>query len=69
MAISELVIMFIVTSTIGCVLTISRLLYKSKCVSIEFCGCKIIRDTAVEEHEDMRRIENMNRSEDESIST
>ena len=66
---TDVVLMFIVTSGIGCVLTICRLLYKSKCISIECCGCKIIRDTEIEEHEDHERRMNMNRSEDESIST
>lgn len=69
MPISDVVVMFIVTSGIGCVLTIARLLYKSKCISVECCGCKIIRDTEVEQIEDHERQMHMNRSEDESIST
>lgn len=75
MPITDVVLMFIVTSGIGMILTIARLLYKSKCISIECCGCKIVRDVDVEEHEDHeRRMISINRGENndnegESIST
>ena len=71
MPMTDVVVMFIVTSGIGCVVTIARLLYKSKCVSVQCCGCKIVRDVDVEEHEDHeRRMMQINRGEDsESVLT
>ena len=69
MPMTDVVVMFIVTSGIGCVLTIARLLYKSKCISVQCCGCKIVRNTEVEQTEDLRRLEIINRGDNESIST
>jgi hypothetical protein len=45
-------LIFLVTSIITCCLTTSRMLYKSKCRSVDCCGIKIVRDVAVEEHLD-----------------
>lgn len=39
---------FLTTSVIGCFLTLSRMLYKSKCVYVKFCGLEIKRDVEVE---------------------
>lgn len=42
---------FFMTSIIGCLLGIIRMLYKSKCSLVECCWCKIIRDVETEEKE------------------
>ena len=42
---------FFITSTIGLIIALTKMAYKSKCKEIN-CGCiKIIRDTEVEEKE------------------
>jgi hypothetical protein len=48
---SEVFFSLLLTSSIGCLLTVCRLLYKSKCSSIEisYKGIKIIRDIQNEE--------------------
>lgn len=48
---SEIFWSFFMTSIIGCMLSITRMCYKSKCSTCEFCGIKIIRDVALEEKE------------------
>lgn len=45
-------LIFFVTSIITCSLAVTRMLYKSKCRSIDCCGIKIVRDVAVEEQLD-----------------
>lgn len=52
---SEIFFTFLVTSVIGCCLATTRMLYKSKCRSIDCCGVKIVRDVRVEEHLDENR--------------
>lgn len=54
MALTEGFLIFLVTSVITCCLTTSRMLYKSKCRSIDCCGIKIIRDVRAEEHLDQQ---------------
>ena len=49
---SEIFYTFLVSSASGLFLAIIAMLYKSKCISIEFCCCKIIRDIDAEEKED-----------------
>ena len=54
MALTEGFLIFLVTSVITCCLTTSRMLYKSKCRSVDCCGIKIVRDVVVEEHLDQQ---------------
>jgi hypothetical protein len=49
---SEIFWTFLCTSVIGCCLATSRMLYKSKCKSIDCCGIKVVRDVAGEERVD-----------------
>lgn len=46
---SEVFYTFLITSTIGLILAIGRLCYKSKCRSVSFCCLKIERDVEGEE--------------------
>ena len=61
MSLTEGFLIFLVTSVITCCLTTTRMLYKSKCRSVECCGIKIVRDVRVEEHLDQQvpRIQSM----------
>jgi len=49
---SEVFWSFFLTSTIGCIMGILRMIYKSKCKNCSFCGIKIERDIEAEEHID-----------------
>jgi len=51
---SEIFFTFLVTSVIGCCLATTRMIYRSKCRSLECCGIKIIRDVRVEQHLDQQ---------------
>jgi hypothetical protein len=48
---------FVITSSIGCILAFSKMLYKSKCKSCRCCGCELIRDVEGEEKLDQLEIE------------
>jgi len=48
---------FVITSSIGCILGIARMCYKSKCISIKCCGFELIRDTKEEEKIDELELE------------
>lgn len=39
---------FLITSVIGCILKISGMLYKSKCVEVECCCIKVKRNATLE---------------------
>jgi hypothetical protein len=54
---SEVFWSFTITSTIGCFLAITALLYRSKCKEVSCCGCKIIRDIEAEVELDERNVE------------
>lgn len=45
---SEVFWSFFLTSSIGCIMGILRMAYKSKCKSCSFCGFKIERDIVLE---------------------
>ena len=49
---SEVFWSFFLTSAIGCILALTRQIYKSKCKSCSLCGIKIERDIHAEEHID-----------------
>ncbi len=48
---SEIFWSLFLTSSIGCILAVSRMCYKSKCEKIELCGMKIDRNVVLEEKE------------------
>jgi len=56
---SEVFWSFFLTSSIGCIIGILKMIYKSKCKSCSFCGIKIERDidaeTEIDELEIQRR--------------
>ena len=43
--------MFLITSSIGFIIAISKMCYKSKCKEVDICCVKIVRDTNLEEKE------------------
>ena len=43
--------MFVLTSSIGFIIAISKMCYKSKCKEVDICCIKVIRDTNLEEKE------------------
>lgn len=46
---SEVFFSFLITSIIGCIIGIARILYKSKCKKCSICGFVIERDVQTEE--------------------
>ena len=63
---SEIFLTFSVTSFIGCFLTLSRQIYKSKCRNFSFCGITVERDIKAEEHIDQLELEKI-KSETKSV--
>jgi len=62
---TEIFLSFVVTSGIGAILVVCRLLYKSKCKNFELCCLKIERDAEEENNADLiidisRRLSNTN---------
>lgn len=51
MTMSEIFWTFVITSSIGLIISLAKMSYKSKCKECSFCCIKIIRDTALEEKE------------------
>ena len=49
---SEVFWSFFLTSTIGCIMGILRMIYKSKCKKCSLCGCVLERDVEGEERID-----------------
>jgi hypothetical protein len=47
----EVFLSLIVTTSVGCLLSIARMFYKSKCKNIKCCGLVIERDVAEERKE------------------
>jgi len=43
--------MFLITSSIGFIIAVSKMCYKSKCSKVDICCIKVIRDTNLEEKE------------------
>jgi hypothetical protein len=54
---SEVFWSFFLTSTIGCIMGILRMIYKSKCKNCSFCGFKVERDVEGEERIDELEIQ------------
>lgn len=55
---SEVFYSFFITSVIGFLVVIGRMLYKSKCNEFSFCGLKILRNVQLEAEIDEEMIEN-----------
>lgn len=64
---SEVFWSFFLTSSIGCIIGIVKMLYKSKCKRCSFCGCEIIRDTEGELHEDEIELSKNNSNNNNNI--
>ena len=52
---SEVFWSFLISSCVGLLLAVCRLMYKSKCKEVNFCCIKIIRDVQGEEEIDARQ--------------
>jgi len=64
MVLSEVFYSFVITSFIGCILSIVAACYKSKCSEIGICGCvNIKRNVEMEEKTDLEMIKNKNNVE------
>jgi hypothetical protein len=50
---SEVFWTFLITSSVGFVLALARVCYKSKCQEINFCCIKIVRNIEAEVKEDL----------------
>jgi len=48
---------FTITSIIGFLLALTKMLYKSKCKSFKCLGCELVRDTEGEEKVDILELE------------
>jgi hypothetical protein len=55
------------TATIGFVLGLARVCYKSKCSTIDLCCIKIVRNVQIEKDEDIIEMNNKKKSNDENI--
>jgi hypothetical protein len=51
---SEVLVTFIISSGIGLILAIAKILYKSKCKEFNICCIKVVRDTTAEVELDER---------------
>jgi hypothetical protein len=51
---SEVLITFIISSGIGLILAVCKLMYKSKCASIDICCIKVTRNITAETELDER---------------
>jgi hypothetical protein len=47
-----------ITTVTGMVIKLASMCYKSKCIQVDVCCIKIVRDTAAEEKEEEHRIDN-----------
>jgi len=47
-----------ITSVIGCIITLTKQVYKSKCKEVNFCCIKIVRDVEAELKEDELMVQN-----------
>lgn len=52
---SEVFWSFLISSCVGLLLAVCRLMYKSKCKEVNFCCIKIVRDVQGEEEIDARQ--------------
>jgi len=63
---SEVFWSFLISSCVGLLLAVCRLMYKSKCREVNFCCIKIVRDTSGEEQLDAQQQSVQNNNDPES---
>lgn len=63
---SEVFWSFLISSCVGLLLAVCRLMYKSKCKEVNFCCIKIVRDVQGEEEIDARQQTAQNNGDAES---
>jgi hypothetical protein len=63
---SEVFWSFLISSCVGLLLAVCRLMYKSKCREVNFCCIKIVRDVEGEEAIDVRQQTAANNNDAES---
>jgi hypothetical protein len=63
---SEVFWSFLISSCVGLLLAVCRLMYKSKCREVNFCCIKIVRDVEGEEAIDARQQTAQNNNDPES---
>jgi hypothetical protein len=63
---SEVFWSFLISSCVGLLLAVCRLMYKSKCREVNFCCIKIVRDVEGEEAIDVRQQATPNNNDPES---
>jgi hypothetical protein len=63
---SEVFWSFLISSCVGLLLAVCRLMYKSKCREVNFCCIKIVRDVEGEEAIDARQQAVQNNNDAES---
>lgn len=63
---SEVFWSFLISSCVGLLLAVCRLMYKSKCKEVNFCCIKIVRDVQGEEEIDARQQTAQNNNDPES---
>jgi hypothetical protein len=63
---SEVFWSFLISSCVGLLLAVCRLMYKSKCREVNFCCIKIVRDVEGEEAIDTRQQAVQNNNDAES---
>ena len=49
---------FVITSVIGCIIGLTKQVYRSKCKEVNFCCIKIVRDVEAELKEDELMVQN-----------
>jgi hypothetical protein len=58
---------FVITSCIGCLLGLTKIIYNSKCKSCKFCCCYLVRDVEGEEKIDVLELENHKVKNEEKV--
>ena len=53
------------TSGIACFLGMLKMLYKSKCSSVDICCMKIVRDVSIEQNEDIEEMRAKGKTDEE----
>ena len=65
---SEIYWSFFTTSVITCLLGMIKMMYKSKCSSVDICCMKIVRDVSIEQNEDIEEMRAKGKTErDEEV--
>ena len=62
---SEIYWSFFTTSVITCLLGMIRMMYKSKCSSVDICCMKIVRDVSIEQNEDIEEMRAKGKTDEE----